>query len=120
MSSRAPRTRRPSGLQGGGSLGAAGVSLNAAGGAILGVKPNCPDPDDPRCEPKGGDGVVFEVDATLGDSGCTDANNNSWVSTSPGLTGKSNLGARWKRFELIVTTSGPGNVVLKVPRARVR
>ena len=44
------------GAPGGGSLGSAGgVSLDAAGGVILGVKKACEaNPDDPRCEPKGG------------------------------------------------------------------
>ena len=38
------------GSPGGSSLG--GVSLDAAGGAIVGVKPDCPDPDDHRCKPE--------------------------------------------------------------------
>ena len=59
----------PSAL-GGGSLGAAGgVSLDAASGVVLGVRPNCPDPDDPRCEPKGDGTTTFEATIIIGDSG---------------------------------------------------
>ena len=50
------------GTPGGGSLG--GVSLDAAGGAILGVKPDCPnDPSHPSCdeEPPEDDRQLYKV-----------------------------------------------------------
>ena len=65
------------------------------------------------------DKPVFEVDAVLAWP-CTALNaSNSWVSTSPGLTGDGSLSPRWAQGDLTVTTVAPGGGVFLTGRASV-